>query len=183
MVEYYIAVGSERRGPFSIAQLQAQGLRPEALVWRAGLANWTPAIEVSELKTGVLATVDVNPYTPTRTATPVFAAAHEMKHSRFGIAAFILGLLIAFGEFALIIVAGIMEITTPGGVDEQSLQVMLLGLVMLAGMLGALVGAVLAIIGLTERNRYKAYPVLGLGINGLILLGVVALMVIGTVMS
>jgi hypothetical protein len=83
----------------------------------------------------------------------------------------------------MIVVAGVMEATTPGGVDEQSPQVMLLGLVILAGMLAALVGAVLAIIGLTERNRYKAFPMVGLLFNGLILLGVIALMVIGMAMA
>lgn len=182
-MQYYLVVGSERRGPLSVTQLQEHGIRPESLVWCAGLANWTPAIEVSELKNGLFATLDTNPYQPTWTQRVFAQTPNQMKHSRLGIVSFIMGLVIGLSEFAMIIIAGVLEITTPGGVDEQSPQVMLLGLVIIAGMLGALVGAVLGIIGLTERNRYKAFPVLGLAFNGLILLGVIALMVIGMTMA
>lgn len=182
-MDYYLIVGTERRGPLSVTQLQEHGVRPESLVWRAGLANWTPAIEVAELNDGLFKSLDANPYTPTWTRPPMFAAPDAMKHSRLGIVSFVMGLVIGLGEFAMIIIAGVMEVTTPGGVDEQSPQVMMLGLVIIAGMLGALVGAVLGIIGLTERNRYKAYPVVGLAFNGLILLGVIALMAIGMTMA
>jgi hypothetical protein len=181
-MQYFLLVGTERRGPLSVAQLQDNGARPESLVWHAGLENWTPAIHIKELKDSLFSSLDTNPYLATGTLG-IVAGSAEMKHSRLGIISFVMGLMIGAGEFAIVVVAGIMEATTPGGVDEQSPQVMLLGVVMLAGMLGALVGAVLAIIGLTEHNRYKAFSIAGLLFNGLILLGMVALMVIGMTLA
>ena len=38
-MHYYLLVGTERRGPLSVTQLQENGVRPESLVWHAGLAD------------------------------------------------------------------------------------------------------------------------------------------------
>ncbi len=49
MTNYYVAVGNDRRGPFTIEQLQAQGIGPESLVWAEGMAEWQPASRVPAL--------------------------------------------------------------------------------------------------------------------------------------
>jgi hypothetical protein len=93
-MHYYLLVGTERRGPLSVTQLQENGVRPESLVWHAGLPNWTPAIEVSELKNGLFATLGSNPYQPTWTQQVFAPPPDQMKHSRLGIVSFIMGLVI-----------------------------------------------------------------------------------------
>ncbi|WP_231619214.1 SPFH domain-containing protein [Nonomuraea sp. SBT364] len=47
--QWYLGAGGERRGPFDRPGLAAAGLTPDALVWRPGLARWTPARDVPEL--------------------------------------------------------------------------------------------------------------------------------------
>ena len=50
MSEYYLADGGQRRGPFPIEQLRAQGLTPDTLVWRPGMAQWERAEDVIEVR-------------------------------------------------------------------------------------------------------------------------------------
>jgi hypothetical protein len=50
MSEYYLADGGQRRGPFPIEQLRAQGLTADTLVWREGMANWERAEDVIEVR-------------------------------------------------------------------------------------------------------------------------------------
>jgi membrane protease subunit (stomatin/prohibitin family) len=47
---WFYAVGSERRGPVSASALRG-GITAETLVWRRGMAEWTPASAVPELAT------------------------------------------------------------------------------------------------------------------------------------
>ena len=46
---YFIAAGSEQRGPFAVGQLLAEGVSPETLVWRQGMPAWQAAGKVDEL--------------------------------------------------------------------------------------------------------------------------------------
>jgi hypothetical protein len=52
--QYYLAVDGKRLGPFSYAQVEEKRLRGEiterTLVWRKGLANWTKAVDLDDLK-------------------------------------------------------------------------------------------------------------------------------------
>ena len=61
MSEYFLADGGQRRGPFPIDQLYAQGLTPDTLVWRAGMAQWERAEDVIELR----------PYLPAQPPPPM----------------------------------------------------------------------------------------------------------------
>jgi TM2 domain-containing membrane protein YozV len=49
-VNYFIADGNQRRGPFAQEQLLAQGMRGDTLVWREGMGDWMPASAVAELQ-------------------------------------------------------------------------------------------------------------------------------------
>jgi hypothetical protein len=55
--EWYLGVGGQQAGPYDLNGLagQARGgaLTPQTLVWKAGMAQWVPAGQVSELA-GVL---------------------------------------------------------------------------------------------------------------------------------
>jgi uncharacterized protein DUF4339/TM2 domain-containing protein len=48
-VEYYIAAGQQRLGPFTLEQLAQQGLLPDTLAWREGMPQWLPASMIPEL--------------------------------------------------------------------------------------------------------------------------------------
>jgi len=47
--EYYAMFDDERRGPFTLEQLLAAGVRSDTLVWYEGSRRWLPASEVPEL--------------------------------------------------------------------------------------------------------------------------------------
>lgn len=49
-MEYFIVENGKQAGPFSIAQLAEKHIKPETLVWKEGMADWTPAWKIAELK-------------------------------------------------------------------------------------------------------------------------------------
>lgn len=53
-VAFYVALGGKQAGPFDAAALkqhvQSGQLTPQTLVWKQGMANWTAAEQVDELK-------------------------------------------------------------------------------------------------------------------------------------
>lgn len=46
---YYMVIDGQQAGPFVREELKYHSLRPETLVWRAGLENWVPASSLPEL--------------------------------------------------------------------------------------------------------------------------------------
>lgn len=49
-MNYYIIVNSEQQGPYTIEELAQRHIDSSTLVWTEGMANWTPAWEVAELR-------------------------------------------------------------------------------------------------------------------------------------
>lgn len=49
-MEYYISVGNDKRGPYSIEELKARGITSETLVMAEDTDNWVPAWQVEELR-------------------------------------------------------------------------------------------------------------------------------------
>ena len=47
---FIIDRNGQQAGPFSFDQLVQKGISPETLVWKKGMADWTPAWKVEELK-------------------------------------------------------------------------------------------------------------------------------------
>lgn len=56
---FIIDRNGQQAGPFSFDQLVQKGISPETLVWKQGMADWTPAWKVEELK-AVLEAVEAN---------------------------------------------------------------------------------------------------------------------------
>lgn len=56
---FIINHNGQQAGPFSFDQLVQKGISPETLVWKQGMADWTPAWKVEELK-AVLEAVEAN---------------------------------------------------------------------------------------------------------------------------
>ena len=112
-----------------------------------------------------------------------FAEVEPARHSGLGVASFILCLAIGLLELGTFVTAGIMGSNNPGGVDEESAAAALIGLTVLAGIFGAVVGVGLGIGGLMQRNRKKIFGILGLIMNGMIVLGVGFLIVVGMLLQ
>src|SRR5437868_3291478 len=102
-----------------------------------------------------------------------------LKHSGFGIASFIIGLVIGFLDLAIVGVAGVLAATKPGGLDEDSPVAMLLGLCIFALVFINLIGLGLGIAGLCQARRNKTFAFLGIAIGALTLVGMAALTIIG----
>jgi hypothetical protein len=105
-------------------------------------------------------------------------------HGGVGIASFILGLVAGIAMFVLIVIAGVMAADAPGGqLDENSTEAMTVGcsLIVAAGM--AVLGLILGIVGSLQQGSKKVFPVLGIVINGGMMLLVIGLMVLGAAMG
>ena len=106
-------------------------------------------------------------------------AYYPEKHSGLGIASFCIGLvsvLFVLSAFAMII---LMVIQGGGQVDPRSAKVISMGLGICSGGFIALVGLALGIAGFFTRDRKRGFTIAGLAINGGLLLGVLALMILG----
>ncbi len=105
----------------------------------------------------------------------------EKKHSRLGIAALIIGILVGMLLCILIVFAGVIEVSQPGSLTGDSVGAVLLGLLVIGGLLLNLIGIGLGIGGLFQQQRKKLFPILGISINSVILLGVCVLIAWGSV--
>jgi len=106
----------------------------------------------------------------------------EMKHSRLGIASFIMSIVIGVLVLVTIVTAGVMQVSTPGGMDENAPTTILIGLAILL-LLGLDVVAIgLGIAGVFQKDCKKVFAILGLVFSTGIIIGTVALMIIGNSM-
>jgi len=101
-------------------------------------------------------------------------------HSGMGIAAFITAVCGAVLMLGLVVIAGIIETTTPGGMEETSMSAILVGLGLMLTALMQLVAFGLGIAGAVQADRRRVFAVLGLVLSISSMLGVVLLMVIGS---
>lgn len=106
----------------------------------------------------------------------------ELRHSGMGIASFVISLVGAAAMLALFVVAGMIALSTPGGVDEESMQAMVLGAMIVALFAVELVALGLGIAGVVQRGRRKAFAVLGLVFAGATLVGTTVLLAAGSAM-
>ncbi|MDE7437766.1 MAG: GYF domain-containing protein [Muribaculaceae bacterium] len=49
MALYFAMIDGERKGPFTLAQLNDAGVRPDTYVWAKGMADWQKADEVADI--------------------------------------------------------------------------------------------------------------------------------------
>ena len=100
------------------------------------------------------------------------------QQSKFGIASFVIGVVVAITETAM---AGAARAAAaaPGGIDEASPRALALLVCVLFGLLLALVGMLLGIAGILQPNRRRAAAVIGLLLNGLAIAVIVAVIGVG----
>ncbi|MFB9327469.1 hypothetical protein ACFFSY_16185 [Paenibacillus aurantiacus] len=125
------------------------------------------------------------PFVPADPLAP--EAPAPSKQSGLGIASFIIGVASIAGVIVsiIIITSYIMNDLGLNGnmieIDAAELgpQLMLGGLLMLGSVLLALLGLILGIVGACMRNRRKAFAIVGIVLNGLLVVLVGALFLIG----
>ena len=103
----------------------------------------------------------------------------EQRHSGLGIASFILSILSGVFIFVLIVIAGVIETSTPGGIDEESTAAVIIGLLIIALIIAALVALGLGIAGLFMQDRKKIFSILGTIFSAVTLLGTFLILMLG----
>jgi hypothetical protein len=111
---------------------------------------------------------------------PTSAATVPLKNSRAGTASFIVGLAVTLGDLALIVAAAVLDQQKQ---SQRSPAMIITGLLLIAGMAAAGIGIGLGVFGLLRPDRKKLFAILGLCLNGVILLTVESLMMIGLSMK
>jgi len=107
----------------------------------------------------------------------------EQKHSGLGIASFISSINSGISLFLIFVVAGVMETSSPGGMDEESPAAIVAGLGMLAFLFVALIALGLGIAGIIQKDRKKLFAVLGTVFSACAFLGTLFLVLIGLAMG
>jgi hypothetical protein len=110
-----------------------------------------------------------------------FAPPEEVRASRTGIISFVLALVLGPITLGLFVVAGVLSSTTPGGLADDSVEAMLLGLGIMLCLGCMLVGLIVGICALRERRTMKVLPLVGTVVNALLLLGTLGLIVLGLI--
>lgn len=107
----------------------------------------------------------------------------EKKHSGFGIASFITSIVSGLLIFLIMVVAGVMEASTPGGIDEESAGAAMVVLFLFAFLGATLVALGLGIAGLLQKERKKIFAILGTVFSAVTLVVTIFLMIIGLAMG
>lgn len=112
-MEYFIIdKNGQQAGPFSLDQLAQKAITPETLVWAQGMADWTPAWKVEELKTVLEAAEAIRDNEATQeeattgTVPPSYQPVQPQKKSSKTLWKIILGLVV----FIILMLA----VTNPG---------------------------------------------------------------------
>lgn len=101
----------------------------------------------------------------------------EHKHSGFGIASLVFGLITAAIQFVAIMGAGIAVGGSNADANESVLAV--IGVFICGGIAFHILGVILGIIGLAQPKHKNLFPILGMVINAVSLLAVISLIIIG----
>lgn len=100
-----------------------------------------------------------NPYQTSVSTNP--PALPREGHSKLGIASFVTAIVGGLSFFILCGSLGYMEMNTPGGVDQTSKAVMLMGLGLILTIFILLISLSLGIAGFIQKKRKRIISVLG----------------------
>jgi uncharacterized protein DUF4339 len=142
-------------------------------IWNESLPRWVSAGAVEGL-------IPSQPGAPYAYAEPGYEAA---PRSWLGMISLLMGIFFCGVEMVMIAAAGLMEANTSGGLAENSPEAALLGLMLLGGGAGAFFGAILGLVAMFQDNANKIAAAFGLALNGMCVIGVVGLMLLGLLMG
>ena len=101
------------------------------------------------------------------------------KHSGLGVASFITSIVSTIFIFMTIVVASVVEITSPGGMDESSATAIMVGLFLIAFVFASLIALGLGIGGIFQKERKKIFSVLGMIFSVVTLMCTTFVLIIG----
>ncbi|MEJ2437470.1 MAG: hypothetical protein P8Y49_07125 [Sulfurovaceae bacterium] len=107
----------------------------------------------------------------------------EQKHSGIGIASFVISIVAGILIFIVLAIAGSIEASTPGGIDENSTEAVMIGLAIIGLLFLNVLSVGLGIGGLLQKERKKIFAILGTVFSSFFILGVIGLMVLGTMVQ
>jgi len=168
-ISYFIARNGQQLGPLTeeqIAQMRVTGkILAQDMVWHEGMNEWQPAKTVFGLPD-----------------FPVVPPPHvpRKKNSSLGWASLVIGGVMFVGWFALLIAAGVAH---HSGANDQSPVMAIIGLCIFAGVGVNLLGIIFGIVPLMKSEFSKTTCVIGIILNGLELLGMVGIMIMGVAMQ
>lgn len=113
--------------------------------------------------------------------SPGIPDASAKRHSGLGIASFVIALGVALFEFVAVVVAGVIEVSTPGGMNEQSPAAIVIGLCVCGGLFLDVIAVILGFAALFQSQTKKLFAILGIVFGCAVLFAVVVLMIIGTI--
>jgi len=197
---YYIRIGDENRGPFSLEQLHMRGVSPDEFVWCEGMNDWQAASQCADLAGVLREPRQASPALAVQQSPPYQQHAPELpKHSRAGKWGFGLGaisvintvicfaLMVVFASLVVDMVQIPMEDIRAEDMERiaedieripvedwpssvVSVALIICGLILL-GALISLVGLCVSVSALTKPARVKVLPILGLLLNGAVFAG------------
>ena len=85
----------------------------------------------------------------------------EKRISRLGVASFVISLVGLVSLVAIFGYAGYKEINTPGGIDEDSSEAALIGLVAILCMILVIVGFIMGLVSLFQKDERRAFGIVG----------------------
>jgi hypothetical protein len=112
---------------------------------------------------------------------PVAQPPQDLPHSGIGLTSFIFSMISLLGIITLIVIAAGMA-ARGGASPDDSATVALGGGALLLGLFN-LLGVIFGIVGLVQQGRRKLFSILGLSINGALLLIFGGLMALGAAVS
>lgn len=101
------------------------------------------------------------------------------KHSKLGIASFITSIASGAFIFLLVVIAAMMEASTLGGMDEQSAEAIIVGVLLFVFIGTSFMALGLGLAGLLPKDRKKIFAVLGMVFSTATLLSTASLLLIG----
>ncbi len=165
-MQFYIAKNGNQAGPFSLAQISAQvsagTLGINDLAWAEGMPSWVTVAEILR-----------QPGLPPAGAPPALQDKPKTGVGLFSLIIAVLGIPIWF-TILVIAAAGARN-----HADSHSNLMMMVGLALFAMGAVNLVGAVLGIVAVVDKSRRTVPAILGLIGNGLEVLAIALLTIIG----
>jgi hypothetical protein len=160
----FVAKNEQKLGPYSVEEVRVRigsgSFSGEDLGWHEGLTDWQP---LSRLLASLPSGGEGPPQVP-------------RKSSGLAKASFIIA-MVGIGAWLVLVAAAAVAVRS--GVDEMSLLMVIIGLGMFIVMAANLVGIIFGFIALPKPVSNKWMAVAGLTANGVELLGVVFLFVLG----
>src|SRR4051812_33448270 len=110
---------------------------------------------------------------------PRYGYGMQPMKSGLGLASFIIGCIASLVLVGLIIFAAVLAAQSGGQPNSESPEMMFAGCTMLLALGANVLGAIFGLINVFQRDRKKLWGILGLVLNGGMIVIVLALMVIG----